>query len=36
VLRLLRLLLSIVQTLADQQVTAGSTVHMIMQMRGGC
>lgn len=25
-----------VQTLADQQVVAGSTVHMIMQMRGGC
>lgn len=24
------------QTLAEQQVTAGSTVHMIMQMRGGC
>lgn len=24
------------QTLSDQQVTAGSTVHMIMQMRGGC
>lgn len=24
------------KTLADQQVVAGSTVHMIMQMRGGC
>lgn len=37
-LRVLCLVLAslLVQTLADQQVVAGSTVHMIMQMRGGC